>query len=195
VGLSELIAGLEREAEQERVALARQADAEIRAIETATEEAVNEITARTLAEEQARRHVAKERAVAAARRQARAGELDMRHAQIARILERARELLPEAATTSEYLAALPVCVDDALSYLKGIRTRVRCHPALADRMQNVTARYDNVELVIDASVGTGFVAEAVDGSVAVDHTLVSRLAALAPRLRVQLSRMVDDGRV
>jgi vacuolar-type H+-ATPase subunit E/Vma4 len=43
-----------------------------------------------------------------------------------------------------------------------------------------------VKLVPDASMGPGLVAEAADGSVVVDSTLLARLSRLEARLAVEL---------
>lgn len=193
MGLSNLIAGLEQEAERDRLAVIRQADADVRAIERSADEAVADITARTLADAEARRTADAARELADARRRGRARELEARHAQVARVLDRARALLPDAAASAAYLSVLPSDVHSTLSYLQGASARVRCHPALETPLRAVVGSHAHVELVADASVGPGFVAEATDGSVVVDSTLAARLTALAPRLVIPLSRRMDDG--
>jgi vacuolar-type H+-ATPase subunit E/Vma4 len=50
------------------------------------------------------------------------------------------------------------------------------------------------QLLIDDSIGPGFVAEAADGSVLVDSTITARLARAEPRLTIALARKLTDGR-
>ena len=192
MALSDLISRLEHEAKSQVQAIKQQADAEVHAIEVATERAITDMTTRHLAHERAERQTADQRALALARQQARAGELDARHAQITRILERARAILSEVASSTSYGNALPGHVHEALSFLEGLRPRVRCPGAFAPLLRATIAGHDGAELVIDDSVGPGVVAEAADGSLTVDDTLAARLARAEPRLAIELSRKLGD---
>jgi hypothetical protein len=93
---------------------------------------------------------------------------------------------------SAYGNALPAHVDEALSFLVGLRSRVRCSSAFAPLVQPTIARHNGAELVIDDSVGPGVVAEAADGAITVDDTLAARLARAEPRLAIELSRKLGD---
>jgi vacuolar-type H+-ATPase subunit E/Vma4 len=128
--------------------------------------------------------------LAAARRQARTRELEARHAQLARVLDRTRALLVEAAASPAYRAALPSHLEEALSFLEGLETRVRCQAAIAPIVQPAIARHAGAELVTDESVGPGVVVESRDGSVVVDNTLAARLARAEPDLKVELAGML-----
>ena len=194
MALSDLISRLEHEAQHQVQAIQREAEAEVRAIDAATEQAIIDTTARHLEHERAQRQVVRQRELALARRQARARELEARHAQLARILQRARSLVPEIAASRSYVDALPSHLEDALSYLESLQPRVRCQAAFARILEPAVARHAGADLVIDESVGPGVVAEAGDGSVTVDNTLATRLARAEARLAIELLRELGNAR-
>jgi vacuolar-type H+-ATPase subunit E/Vma4 len=194
MALPDLISRLEHEAQDRARAIQEKADAEVRAIEAATEQAVARIMARQFDRERAERDRVHQRELAMARRQARANELEARRAQIARVLKRARTLLLEIAASPAYVGAVASHVEEALSFLEGLQPRVRCQAAFAPLLQEPIARHEGAQLVIDESIGPGFVAEAADGSVVVDDTLAERLARAETRLTMALARkLADDG--
>ena len=186
MALPDLIARLEQDAESQVEAITRRADAEVRAIDAAATEAAAAATASHLGQRRADRHIAHQRELARARRLARARELEARHALLARILDRARARLQEAAASPRYAAALPTHLEEVLAYLEGLPARVRCGASEAARVGPLLSRQPEVELVVDESIGPGFLAEAADGSVFVDNTLAARLSRLETRLAVEL---------
>jgi vacuolar-type H+-ATPase subunit E/Vma4 len=192
MALSDLIARLEQEAQNQVQAIQRDADVEVRAMETATEHVIADLTARHLEHERAERGIVYQRELAQARRQARARELEARWAQLSRILERARTLVPEVGASPAYAESLPAHIDEALSFLEGLQPRVRCQPAFAPIARAAIARHGGAELVEDPSVGPGVVVEAADGSVVVDATLAARLARAEERLAIELLRQLGD---
>ena len=194
MAMPELISRLEQEAQRQVEAAARDADTEIRAIAAATERAVQEITARHLARGRAERRATQERELALARRRARARELAALYGQLARVLERARALIPEAAASTAYIDALPRHAEEALQFLEGSRPRVRCQARFASVIQPVLAKHEGAELVVDDSAGAGLVAEAGAGSVVVDNTLAARLARVETRLAIELAQKLRESR-
>ena len=194
MALSDLIARLEQDVESQVQAIQQQAEAEVLAIEAATEQAVADVTASYRGRQRADRQVVLERELALARRQVRTRELEARHARLTRIMERARALVPEVAASTAYLRALPSHLEEALSYLEGLRPQVRCQAVFAPVLQPLVAQHEGAELVIDESVGPGVVAEAADGSVIVDNTLAARLAQIEARLASDLLADVGNGR-
>jgi vacuolar-type H+-ATPase subunit E/Vma4 len=191
MALPDLIARLEQEAQNRAEAIQRDADAEVRAIEASTEQTVQEITARQLEHGRAERQIGRERERATARRQARARELEALHTQIRRVLSRARALIPEAAASAPYLAALPSHLEQAFLFVEGVHTRARCQAAFAPLVTPIATRY-GAQLVLDESIGPGVVVEAADGSVVVDDTLAGRLARAESRLTIDLARKLRE---
>ena len=192
MALPDLVSRLEQEAQSRVLVVQQEAENAVRAIEAATEHAVSAFTAGHLDRQRDGRRAAQQRELALARHQARGAELEARRAQIARILDLARSLVPEVARSSAYLDVLPAHLAEALSFLEGLRPRVRCQADVAAVLQDTIARSPGAELVIDGSVGPGMVAEAADGSVVVDNTLVARLARAEPRLAIALLRKLSD---
>ena len=192
MALADLIFRLEHDAQSRVREIEQETDAELRAIEASTDRAIAEITTGRLEHQRTDRRVVQERELAVARREAHARELAARHALLARILQRARALLPEIAASTSYREALPSHVDEALSFLEGLHARVRCQAAFASILAETIARHRDAVLVIDESVGPGVQAHAGDGSVTIDNTLASRLAREEGRLAIELSRELRD---
>jgi vacuolar-type H+-ATPase subunit E/Vma4 len=194
MALADLISRLEQEAHRRVRAIQEQADAEVRAIEEGTERVVAEIIAHQCQHERAERHVLQQRELAIARQQARGRELEVRRAQIVRILNRARALLPEIGASRSYVDALPSHLEEALSFLQRLQPRVRCQAVVAPVLRASIKQHEGAQIMIDESVGPGIIAEARDGSVVVDNTVAARLARAETRLTMALSRKLGDER-
>lgn len=192
MALADLVSRLEQEAQNRVQTIQQDAEAEVRGIEAATEQAVSGIAAHHLDRQRAGRRSVQQRELALARHEARGRELDARRTQVTRILDRARSLVPDVAASAAYLEVLPAHLEEALSFLEGLQPRVRCQAAVAPVLQDVVARTPGAQLVIDESVAPGVVAEAADGSVVVDNTIVARLARAESRLAIELLRKLGD---
>jgi vacuolar-type H+-ATPase subunit E/Vma4 len=193
VALPDLIARLEDDVERQIETIAQHADAEVRAINDAASQAAAAASASHLARHRAERELAHRRDLARTRRRAHARELEAQRALIDRILDRARAHLQDDAGSPRHQAALSTHLAEALSYLEGLRARVRCSALQAALLRPLVARHPDVELIIDDSVGSGLVAEAADGSVVVDNTLAARLCRIERRLAIEL--IAEVGRV
>ncbi|MGE5834773.1 MAG: V-type ATP synthase subunit E family protein [Acidobacteriota bacterium] len=192
MALSDLIARLEEDATKEMQAIVERADADVQAIRAATERAIAGASAERLEGQRIERAANRDRDLARARRNARGEELKARHALLARVFSRARALAPETGASESYRRVLPLHLEEALSYVQGLRPRVRCQAAVASVVGAVAARHDGAEIVIDETVGPGVVVEAADGSVVVDNTLAARLARIEPKLAVELLAELSD---
>ena len=194
MALSDLIARLEQEARTQADEIDRDAAAAVRAIELATDAAVAEITERELEHGRAERRRVDAQAVARAGRQARARELEATHAQIARIFARARQIIPEVASSPVYAAALAMHVDEAVSFLQGLPLRVRCHTELLPAVRLLMEKYAGAMIEIDETLGPGVIVEAHDRSAIIDNTLGARLSRAETRLAIELARHLgNDG--
>jgi V/A-type H+-transporting ATPase subunit E len=191
MALSDLIARLDQEAHSRVEAIEQAAAADVRAIEIDAERKVQEITARELEHGRAERQVARERELAFARRQARAGELGVLHRQIRGILTRARSLVPEVAASAPFIAALPAHLEQALLFVEGLHPRVRCQAGCGVALAPIAARC-GAQLEVDERAGPGVIVEASDGSVRVDNTLTARLARAERRLTIELARALRE---
>jgi vacuolar-type H+-ATPase subunit E/Vma4 len=193
MALAELISRLEQEAQLRIEALQRDGEEQVRAIKAATGLAASTLTTTYLEQQRTEREAAHARVLAAARARARAREIEATHAQVARILDRARDLIEDIAASPTYAAVLPLHVDEALSFLEGLQPRVRCRCRFATLVGPAVARHTGASLVVDESVGVGIVAESHDGAVVVDNTLSARLALRHRDLMPALARRLSDG--
>lgn len=193
MALSDLIARVEQEARTRVDEIVRDTAVAVRAIEVATDAAVIEITERQLAHGRAERRRSGQQTLARAAQQTRARELEARHEQIARIFARARQLIPQVASSQTYALALAAHLEEALSFLQGLRSRVRCQAALVATIRPLVEKYDGVTLEIDEAIGPGVVVETADGSVRVDNTLAARLSRTESRLASELARQLGHG--
>jgi vacuolar-type H+-ATPase subunit E/Vma4 len=185
MALDDLVARLEQDADAQVDAIAREANAEIAAIDAATTQALSARTKQSLDAGRTARQAAFERALADARRAARARELAATHAVIDRVFARALALLPEMSATEPWSRSWPALVREALSYIAA-PCRVRCAPHIAAAIRDSVAPGSPVTIVEDASIGPGLVVEAADGSVTVDATLAGRLAQRRAHLAIGL---------
>jgi vacuolar-type H+-ATPase subunit E/Vma4 len=192
MALPDLIGRLDQEVRRRIEMIQQHAAAQVADIEAASRRAAADATNRYLEERHASRAAVHQRDLVRARRQAHARELEAGHAQLARILSRARALVPEIANSTTYRRALPSHVEEALGYLQGLRPRVRCRAELASVVQPIVARHLGAELEIDDTVDPGVIAEAADGSVVVDTTLTARLRQIEGQLAIELATQLVD---
>lgn len=186
MALDDLIARLEADADARVQAIRQRADGEVRALDAEAARAAAEVTRANLARRRAALQAELRRELALARQKARAQELEARRALFQRVLSRAEALVAEVGASPAYLAVLPGHCTEALSYLEALRPIVRCAPALVPVLEPAVAGREDVQLVPDEALGPGLVAEAADGSVLVDNTLLARVRRREARLAVEL---------
>lgn len=131
-------------------------------------------------------------AIAAERHAAMRAVLLARTQLVDRVIERARALLPGIARNEAYLATLSSELTDALQFVEGEGTVVRCSedlgPAVRDRMRN----RPEVKVEPEADVGTGFVVVGAEGSVVVDGRLETRIDRLASVLAIEIHTRLQE---
>jgi vacuolar-type H+-ATPase subunit E/Vma4 len=194
VALPVLISRLEQEAQLRVDAIRKEAEERVTAIDAATQLAARELTSAYFDAQRDRRQATFAVELAVARRDARARELEATHAQIARILERARQLIDEVCRSSAYIGAVAAHTEESLSFLEGVPVLVRCPASLVTAVTGTVERRAGTRIVVDDSIGPGIVAEAEDGSVVVDNTLRARLSRREADLSCTLAQELGDGR-
>ena len=131
-------------------------------------------------------------AIAAERHAAMRAVLLARTHLVDRVLERAQALLPDVARNEAYLATLSSELTDALQFVEGEGTVVRCSedlgPAVRDRMRD----RPEVKVEPEADVGTGFVVVGAEGSVVVDGRLETRIDRLASVLAIEIHARLQE---
>jgi vacuolar-type H+-ATPase subunit E/Vma4 len=181
-----LIARMTSDAKARIASLRAEADAEVAALVEARARESSRDHERALAA----RRVARERAFdverAVAQRQAAARVLTAQHAFLDRVFARAEALAVDADSDARYLDALPRQLSAVMACLGGQPTRLRCRPALAERLQSLLADRSDVEALTDATLPAGFSAALRDGHCTIDCTLSARLSALRPKLEAAL---------
>lgn len=186
MGIEELIARLERDADARVAKIRERAKAEKDAIEAASAALSERLRAEALAARARERRVKFDQALAVARQRANAERLAAEYALLERILARTRELIAVVDVEPEYLAAVPLQLERALRFVEGRPIVVRCRPSIAPAARAALAMRSDatVEEAPDAPVGIRIALR--DGSMEVDDTLLERLSRLRTRLAIEL---------
>lgn len=186
MALPDLIARLEREADDRLAALAADNQAQVDALSAAAQRVTRDAQDAELAKRRAVRGAELERQKAAARREVRTATLHGQHGLLARVFERACALAPELLQQERYVTVVTQHVKETLGYVQGLPTVVRFPPALRDAVVASLAGTPQVSLVEDASMPPGVKVSSVDGFVSMDNTLPARLERMKARLSVEL---------
>jgi len=131
-------------------------------------------------------------AIAAERHAAMEAVLLARTRLVARVLERARALLPDAGQKEAYLSTLSSELMEALQFVDGEGAVVRCSAALAPAVREGLGDRPEVKVETEADVGTGFVVVGAEGSVVVDGRLETRIDRLASVLAIEIHTRLQE---
>jgi vacuolar-type H+-ATPase subunit E/Vma4 len=196
MGLEELVARLEHDADARVADILARADAEVVALAAEAVEAASRHRDGTLAARRAARREELDREAAVARRGLREARLIAENALLERAFARTVELFEEVERTPEVRGALVRATENALRYFDGPAV-VRARPSIAEALRAATLareRVASVTIEADPSVPVGVIVTGVSGlaeeagAVVVDETLVARLDRLRPRLAIALLR-------
>jgi vacuolar-type H+-ATPase subunit E/Vma4 len=191
VALEHLLATLERDAEADAAAALHAVRAEGERIAAETAARLWRQRERRRAAAEAELRGATERAVAEVRHRTRAEVLEARRRFLDRVFAAATAALGEAARLPALLERLPADLAEARAYLGEGRIRVRCRPALAERLGGLARGDPALSIEPDPEAGTGVRLVAEDESVEVDHTLETRLAHMGPVLALEVLRLAQ----
>jgi|GEM_PF-1666149 vacuolar-type H+-ATPase subunit E/Vma4 len=131
-------------------------------------------------------------AIAAERHAAMEAVLLARTRVVARVLERARALLPDAGQKEAYLSTLSSELMEALQFVDGEGAVVRCSAALAPAVREGLRDRPEVKVETEADLGTGFVVVGAEGSVVVDGRLETRIDRLASVLAIEIHARLQE---
>ena len=131
-------------------------------------------------------------AIAAERHAAMEAVLLARTRVVARVLERARALLPDAGQKEAYLSTLGSELMEALQFVDGEGAVVRCSAALAPAVREGLRDRPEVKVETEADLGTGFVVVGAEGSVVVDGRLETRIDRLASVLAIEIHARLQE---
>ena len=189
MSLEHLLHALERQAAETASAELEAARAEAARIEAEAAERLARRMTTGLEEQAVALRASAELVIAEARRSQRRRMLEARQEILARIFARAEEIV--AAGDSAPADLLVVEVRQALDYVGSVPAVVLCAPTAVERLRALLAERDGLTVQPDPALRGGFRVGAADGSVLVDQTPERRLAALRPRLAIELLRRIE----
>ncbi len=193
MGLPELVARLERDADARVAAIDDACRREVEAIEAEARRLEARRTADELANKRSERRARLDRELAEARVRSRKDLLDARRAVLDRVLSRAAALLEHANEDPAYRASLGARLSLALSFVRGPAT-IRCRPDLDLAVKHALGTSGSATVQTDAGMPAGFVVTSDDGAVEIDDTLGSRLARMGDALAIELLQEVERAR-
>ncbi len=185
MALQDLLAALEREAEQ-RIA-AEQAEAAAAAATLLRDAEARRVARREelLARERTRLETAAAREVALATRDAEHAVLTAREALVERVLALVREGLAREPLSAAEIAALAALAERALAHAgdrpAGVRATPALQPAVAARLSG-----RGLSVAADAAVCAGSQVATADGHLVIDASLPGRLAAREAEARIHI---------
>lgn len=208
MGMEELIATLEREADERCAALVVEAEREAQRVREAAESRFarrRQAAERELEEEVRRREVAR---TASVRTQMRRVLLRARRGALDRVFRRAAALLPDAARTEAWEATVPDDLRQALECLGDADVVVTCPSGLGATLREAvdatcgTLPFDDtagsevrrIRVVERADADPGFDVRGVVTGVRVDVTLRTRLAAARPEFEMRVLEALEADR-
>jgi vacuolar-type H+-ATPase subunit E/Vma4 len=131
-------------------------------------------------------------AIAAERHAAMRAVLLARTRVVARVLERARVLLPEAAQNEAYVSTLSSELTEALEFVDDEGAVVRCSADLAPAVRKGLRDRPEVKVEPEADLGAGFVVVGAGESVLVDGRLETRIDRLASVLAIEIHTRLEE---
>ena len=208
MGMEELIATLEREADERCAALLADAEREAQRVRDAAEsrfERRRQAAERGLEEEWRRREVT---LTAAVRTQTRRVLLRARRGALDRVFRRAAALLPDAARTEAWETTVPADLRQALECLGDADVVVTCPPGLGETLRAAVedvpealnsddtagSEVRRIRVVERADADLGFDVRGVVTGVRVDVTLPTRLAAARPEFEMRVLEALEEDR-
>lgn len=190
--LPDLLAALEREAEDR---MARDRAAALAEADQITTEARERLTRRQeleLARATARLRAEAERQHSQASRAAEQAVLTSREALLARVLALGRERLLAREPGAGERQAVRALLGDALRYLDGGAVEVRASPTLLDLVRGALADRPDHAVTAEPAVAAGGIVRGEGGRVTVDASLGGRLAARELEARIVILKLLEE---
>jgi vacuolar-type H+-ATPase subunit E/Vma4 len=180
-----LLATLEREADAEVTRVLDDARTRAAELTRAAERRIAERREMTLGRRETESRAKHERALAAARLQARAQVLDARAELLERLFRQLHGSLPALAQSAAYRGRLAAQLR-RMSVFAGERpVTVQCMPALTAVLRRSIKTNGHVRIRSDERITAGFRMTTADGALEIDATLENRLERLRPRLALE----------
>ncbi len=191
MALTDLLAALERDAEQRIASDHAAATAQAAEISRQAAERVARRREEAVGREAARLRAEAGRQLALATRDAEHAVLASRETLLARVLELARGRIRDRDSTAKADETLLALAAAALGYAGGAAVRLRSAPDLAKAAAAHFRKRAHLEIVPDPALESGSVVESTDGRLAIDATLEGRLAAREAEARIEILRLLE----
>ncbi len=189
---SDLDAELRQSAEKAAESILSEARADSERVASESARSIGDRRREALREKEAQYGAEARVAIAAERHAAMRAVLLARTRVVARVLDRARALLPEAAQNETYLSTLGSELAGALEFVDGEGAVVRCSADLAAAVREGLRDRPEVKVETEAEIGTGFVVVGAGGSVLVDGRLETRIDRLASVLAIEIHARLEE---
>ncbi|MBW1758306.1 MAG: hypothetical protein JRJ80_19350 [Deltaproteobacteria bacterium] len=177
---------LRRSAERTAESILGEARAEAERLDSEADRLIGDRRSAVLKDKEAEYGAEARVAIAAERHAAMRAMLLAQTCLVARVLERTRALLPDAAQAEAYVSTLSNEVTEALQFVDSDGALVRCSAGLEQAIREGLRDRSEVKVETEAGIGTGFVVVAGDGSVLVDGRLETRIDRLASVLAIEI---------
>jgi vacuolar-type H+-ATPase subunit E/Vma4 len=187
--LLDLIAALEREAEQRAATIRREAEVEARDIVAAAETRTAAKQQQEVSAYEAELEASAHNELTVARRAARAQWLVARSELLARVHAAVRAQLDTVLNSPAYRAHLAVQLERAWRYVEG-PAQIRCTPSIAPIIRVHAAARADTTVAPDADVGHGFCIRA--GAQEVSSTLEDAVEMNWPKLSIKVMRTLGE---
>ena len=189
---SDLDTELRRSAERTAESILGEARADAERLASEADRSIGDRRSEVLNDKEAEYGAEARVAIAAERHAAMRAVLLARTRLVARVLERARALLPDAAQAEAYVSTLSNEVTEALQFVDSEGAVVRCSTGLERAIREGLRDRPEVKVEIEAGIGTGFVVVAGDGLVLVDGRLETRIDRLASVLAIEIHTRLEQ---
>lgn len=184
--MEELIAELERKADERAEAILEDAHEKAERIRAEAEREAERLESEHLGEREREWRGEAARRLADVREEGTRTELVARADLLDRIFERAEESLPDAARSETYRETLPERLRAAAAFLEGVAAEAACAPALAEAVREAVEPLEGIRVEPDPTVPPGFLLRAAYDGAVVDATLTDALGRHRPELSIEV---------
>lgn len=191
MGLPELIAALERDADAEIHRIKEQARARAARIEAETHARIQQRRAERLATLEAALRRQGDEALARARRQLQTNIFEARARMLDRVFTRATEAFPDVVRRPAFDHVLRTSLETLLAAVGDEQGTIHCLPILEARVRNILQSRPGVSVQSRSDVGHGLRWVSREGRVVLDDTLECKLERLRTSLAITIMERVE----
>lgn len=192
MALNDLLAALARDARVEARQILREAYAERKREMDMSRAQIETLRKGRLEEKRRRLRSDMQGEVAAERRRSRLAIASAQERLISRVLERVSQSFEDPSTVARLRATVIDRLREVLAYTEGTEVEIVCGPSLSDAIGGALEETSSVEIIVDGSIGTGWIVRSSDKSLRIDDTLRARMERLMPPIRMAIVAAVGE---